>query len=217
MLWSTAQQRLKLPISTNEFIQRYPTLYHVSLASNLEQVQRHGLRSTTALLDLFEIRGQERFTLESCRRPSMVTIKHPVHGEAVLNDQFPLNESVLGRCLVGMTNREWFENLNRRVFLWPDLRRAKRFLEARMASSHKRVILAVQTKDLVELTDSIELSAINSGTAIRNAPPRGKNTFLPLAQYPFEERRRRTGPGRAVAEVTALYAILNRHGFAVLD
>lgn len=198
-----------MPISEDDFIRRYPTLYHVSLASNAEQIRRYGLRSTSALLDLFEITDRRRYTLESCRRPEMVKIGHPIHGEVILNDQAPLNEAVLSRCLVGMTTQEWIMNLNRRVFLWPDLQSAKRFLSARMARNHKRIVLGIQSKDLLRVADSIELSAINSGTALRRAPTRGRETFLRLDQYPFEERRVRYGLKRAVAEITVGYAILD--------
>lgn len=115
----------------------------------------------------------------------MVSIRHPAHGRAILNDQYPLNEAVLSRCLVGMTAQEWFETLNQRVFFWRDIDRTKRFLDARMGRGQKRLVLAIKTSDLLEVSDSIELSPINSGTAVRNGPLRGRETFLPLYRFPF--------------------------------
>ena len=36
-------------------ISRYPTLYHMAEDGSWESIQRHGLLSTSALLDRFEI------------------------------------------------------------------------------------------------------------------------------------------------------------------
>ncbi len=78
-------------------------------------IRQHGLLSTSALLDLFEIDGDLRAALDSARRPESVTIAHPVHGTAVVRDQIPLREGPLAKCLVGMTPVEWYRELNRRV------------------------------------------------------------------------------------------------------
>ena len=53
-------------------------------------VKRHGLRSTSSLLDLFEISGKERAVIETLMRRDSVTITHPVHGQAVIRDQKPI-------------------------------------------------------------------------------------------------------------------------------
>ena len=43
---------------TPEYLaQRWPRLYHMAEAGSWESVKRHGLLSTTALLDLFEVSG----------------------------------------------------------------------------------------------------------------------------------------------------------------
>jgi hypothetical protein len=49
--------------------------------------------------------------------------------------------------------------------------------------------------------DSIRLSPINSGSTIRNPRSRGPQTFVPIADYPFEERRRLRGRSNAIAEL----------------
>jgi hypothetical protein len=54
-----------MPITLEEFIHAYPTLFHVSLARDMGQISRHGLLSTSALLDLCEVNGADRFGL--CR------------------------------------------------------------------------------------------------------------------------------------------------------
>src|SRR5690242_18502139 len=100
-------------------------------SGSLPGIRRHGLLSTSALLDLFEIAGSERYNIESCRRPGSVVISHPVHGQAVIRDQKPMSEEMLRRCLIGLTPRQWFELLNHKVFFWADGDRLQRLLGAR--------------------------------------------------------------------------------------
>jgi hypothetical protein len=42
----------------------YPRLFHMSHSGSWPSIQQHGLLSTTALLDLFEVKGKERESLE---------------------------------------------------------------------------------------------------------------------------------------------------------
>jgi hypothetical protein len=170
---------------------------------------RYGLLSTTALLDLCEIRGEQRHSIESCQRPKAVPISHPVHGEFVINDQAPMNASALSKCLMDLSPQEWCQSLNLRVFLWPTHERLAKHIGAKLAGGRPRLVLAFGTKSLFEVLDfdSFELSPINSGNTMRKAAPRGSTTFLKFSDYPFSERRKSRGPGGAVAEVTYRYAI----------
>ena len=87
-------------------ISRYPTLYHMAEDESWESIRRHGLLSTSALLDRFEVEGGERFAIESTRRPEIVRVDHPEYGTALIRDNKPMQEKSLERCLVGMTPRE---------------------------------------------------------------------------------------------------------------
>ena len=78
-----------MPISQEEFADSYPTLFHISLAQDMGQVMRHGLLSTSALLDRCEVSGEQRFNIENCPRPRSVRVSHSVHGEFLINDQAP--------------------------------------------------------------------------------------------------------------------------------
>jgi hypothetical protein len=80
---------------------RYPRLYHMAEEGSWPSIREHGLLSTTALLDLFEVPDEERYALEACRRPDSVAIHHPVHGTAWIRDNKPINETVLRRTLKG--------------------------------------------------------------------------------------------------------------------
>jgi len=51
------------------------------------------------------------------------------------------------------------------------------------------------------------LTPINTGSTIFNPQPRGAGTFLPIADYPYDEWRRRRGRADAVVELAVDYAV----------
>lgn len=112
-------------------VSRYPALFHMAESGSWESIREHGLLSTTALLDLFEVEGQERLAIESARRPEIVQLEHPEYGVALVRDNKPMQEKALERCLHGMTPREWYEHLNWRVFFWVEQKRLLKLLGAR--------------------------------------------------------------------------------------
>src|SRR5688572_16215597 len=97
------------PLSPAKLASVYPRLYHMAEANSWPSIQRHGLLSTTALLDLFGYTGLEREAIESRRRPKSVAIQHDEFGQAVIRDNIPLTDSALSKCLEEYTNREWYE------------------------------------------------------------------------------------------------------------
>jgi hypothetical protein len=192
-------------MTVDELVTTYPRLYHMAEAGSWEGIRQYGLLSTTALLDLFEVDGDLRATLESARRPESVTITHPVHGAAVVRDQIPLREGPLERCLVGMTPVEWYHELNRRVFFWLDEERVRGLLRGRAYRGRPHDVLTVDTASLVGAhEDEITLAPINTGSTIYNPRPRGVSTFLSIADYPFEDWRRRRSWRKAVTELAVL-------------
>lgn len=103
-------------MTPEEIAESWPRLFHMAEAGSWPAIQRHGLLSTTALLDLFEVDERARAELEAKRRPTSVEIRHAVHGTATIRDNKPINETVLRRTLVGMSEPAWYRTLNVRVF-----------------------------------------------------------------------------------------------------
>lgn len=165
-----------------------------------ESIQRLGLLSTSALLDTFEVEGERRFQIESVRRPEIVAVEHPEHGRALIRDNKPMQERTLERCLTGMTPREWYENLNRKVFFWVDRRRLIKLLGARAYRQRPHLVLELGADELLRRhTEDVTLSAINSGaTFTMNPAPRGPDTFCRIEDHPEK---------RPVVEVTVDYAV----------
>src|SRR4051794_38911413 len=104
-------------MDVDAFIERHPKVFHMAEAGSWEKVRRDGLLSTSALLDLYEVRGDERAAIEAARRPRGVTLRHPSTDEAaVVRDNIPLQEKFLEACLEDMTCEAWYRHLNARVF-----------------------------------------------------------------------------------------------------
>jgi hypothetical protein len=185
-----------------EISKHYPLLYHMAEAGSWDSVSQHGLLSTRRLIDLFEVNGNARDEILRRRRPASVALHHDLHGTAVVRDQIPLSESRLAACLTDMTLEEWLDALNSRVFFWLDEDHLETLLGARAYRDDEHDVITVDAARLVEQhEDRVTLSPINSGATMYTPPPRGRNTFLPIASYPFAERRRTRGLGNAIVEL----------------
>jgi len=197
-----------VPITPDRFVELYPRLYHMAEEGTWESIRERGLLSTSALLDLFEINGNERFVIESQHRSESIVIEHRVHGRAVIRDQKPMRETSLQKCLIDMTPREWYELLNRKVFFWPTRERLLGLLAAKAYRDRTHCVLTIDTQRLFESQlNSIKLSPINSGSTIYNPQPRGRHTFFRPEDYPYEERRKKRGVLNAVAELCVDYGV----------
>lgn len=186
----------------NELSRRYPLLYHMAEAGSWNSISRHGLLSTRSLIDLFEVNDGVRETILRRRRPTSVKLTHDVHGAAVVRDQIPLSESRLAACLTDMTLEEWLDTLNSRVFFWLDEAHLETLLGARAYRDDEHDVITVDSARLLVCHASrVTLSPINSGATMYTPPPRGRGTFLPIASYPFDERRRARGLGNAIVEL----------------
>ena len=165
-----------------------------------ESIQRHGLLSTSALLDRFEIEDAQRFAIESACRPEIVCVEHPEYGTALVRDNKPMQEKALERCLLEMTPREWYEHLNRRVFFWVERKRLLKLLGARAYRDRPHLVLEVETAGLLKRHgERVLLSPINSGATFALGPaPRGPETFRRIAEHP---------DGKPIVEFSVDYSV----------
>jgi hypothetical protein len=179
-------------------------------AGSWRSIKRHGLLSTSALLDLFEVTGEERDLIEGRRRPESVAIRHSLYGTAWIRDNKPINETVLRRTLVGMTEREWYRTLNSRVFFWLSKKRLDRLRHAPAYRNRRHDILTLDTAQLLRRHGTrVELAHLNSGAVHPSANyPRGADTFKPIDQYPWQERLM-IAPSEPIVELTVLHSVVD--------
>ena len=197
-------------VTPDELAKVYPRLYHMAEIGSWESIRRHGLLSTSALLSLYEVQDQDRAAIESAHRPTSVRIEHPERGAAVVRDQIPMRAADLGRCLLdGLTPPQWFAILNSMVFFWVTEERLETLLGARAYRDKSHTVLVLETLSLVrDHAARVRLSPMNSGATLPMAHPRGKATFLPLEEYPFNDRRRRAR-ANAVVELAVMEGVHN--------
>ncbi len=208
-------------MTPEELAKRHPRLYHVTESGAWENICRLGLLATSRLLDVFEITGEARKTLETKRRGQSIMLRHPTWGTAILNDQVPLNEGALSKCLQdALTPVEWLKILNARVFFWTEKKDLDKLLNARLNRTRGREVLVVDTLSLARTySERIEISPINSGVTLRKAALRGKETFSPLLKYSYDEWRGRRGKRDTIKELTVLEHVpdIRQHTIEVIQ
>ncbi|MFH1674682.1 MAG: hypothetical protein ABIF87_14835 [Pseudomonadota bacterium] len=155
---------------------------------NWDSVRKHGLLSTTALLDLFEYKGRDRFEIESQLRLREYCITHPAHGVAFIRDQDPMRDRPgdgvsLEKCLVDVTPQQWFEILNRRTFFWTDLTGLGYMLGAKLYRNKSHYVITVDSRELLRChADKVSLSGMNSGS-LYGQKKRSADTFKPISEH----------------------------------
>ena len=166
-------------------VAKFPRLYHMAQDGSWPSIAAHGLLSTSALLDLYGVLGEERATIESAWRPASVALSQPSLGPVVIRDQRPLRPDLLARCLTdGMTPAQWYGLLNARVFFWVSEDNLRVLRNAVAYRDDPQSILVVDTATLLERhLDAIQLSSINSGSILRGGAARGSRTFRSVEEH----------------------------------
>lgn len=179
-------------VTPEELAQTYPRLYHMADAQSWESIQKHGLLSTSSLLDLFEVKGHEREEIEIRRRPESVPIVHKKYGRAVVRGNNPIIESKLRAALKGCTLEQWYRLLNKHAFFWLTPERLKTLLCARAYRDDPHAVLTLDTLPFLRrYEERIVLSPMNSGNTQPIAHERSPGTFKKMRDYPFHERAHR--------------------------
>lgn len=176
-----------------EIVSIHPHLYHMAEEGSWQSIKQNGLLSTTALLDLYEIEGEEREIIEGRRRPVSVSVNRTGLGMAVIRDQKPLSDASLTKALEnGLTPTDWYRLLNGKTFFWFKKSRLETFLCAGNYAGTYHEVLIVDTESLVKQhINRITLSPMNSGCSIPFVHKRGLSTFRRISDYPYANRKSR--------------------------
>lgn len=176
-----------------DFFSLHPKLYHMAWEGAWPSIAKNGLLSTEALLDLFAYSGKARTDILAEHRAECVAISHPEHGEAVIRDQKPMNDTKLSRCLTGgMTPADWYRLLNGKVFFWTTPERLFKLVCAGPYRQHKHCILTLDTRKLVaDYKQQITFAPINTGATFTDGTPRGRETFTRFEEFPYDAYRRK--------------------------
>ena len=115
-----------------KILTQHPLLYHMAEAGAWENIQRHGLLSTTALLTLFDVSEPRRSAIGSWYRKRREVICHSDYGCAAIRDQTPMPPGKLGLALTDMDPSEWYKLLNGKVFFLVDRKSAEIIFEGQI-------------------------------------------------------------------------------------
>ena len=204
-----------------ELADRFPRLYHVTEPGAAASVRRLGLLTARDACALFEVGAHETRRLTERRRPDPVPITHPDHGRLVINDNRPLSEVALAKCLDdGLTPADWLRILNGMVFFWPDADGVRSLLNARINRDRARDVLVFDTASLAAAhRDAVHLSPINSGSTIRKPARRGLATFSRAIDHDYRDWRRLRGGSDRVREIAVRGSVRDAgdHLVEVLD
>jgi hypothetical protein len=198
-------------MTPEELAERHPKLYHVTTPGAWESIQKLGLRSTSNLLELFDVDDVLRTEVETKRRKNEVPIEHPKYGKVIINDNMPLSEKALSQCLDDhLLPSDWLRILNSRVFFWASEERLNGLLNARFNRNRAREVIIVDTLSLTRAhAQHIDLCPINSGSTIRKPSRRGLSTFTPMIKHSFNDWRKLRGGRDEIQEVTVIGQVLD--------
>jgi hypothetical protein len=188
-----------------DFVRRYPSLYHMAEIGTWPSIEKHGLLSTSASLDRLGIKGSARVRFERAHRGEKVALRSDGF-EVVLRDQKPMPPARIAKALTdGTTPEQWYRFLNGKVFLWAEEHRLLGLLSARPYRHLVHDVLTLDTNRLVDAyLNRISVCRMNSGNTFPYWHSRGRNDFMSIAAYPVTA----TGaPFKPVVEVVVEYAI----------
>jgi hypothetical protein len=182
----------------------------VAVLGSWPSIRAHGLRSTTALLDLFEVAEAERAAIETRHRPEYVAISHPKYGRAWIRDQKPIDDAGLRRALsdTHLSNSDWYRLLNRNVFFWLTKERLHRMMSASAYRLSRHTVITIDTAALLGAhLEDVTLTNMNSGATKPMPHPRGPNTFKRLSDFPYDQIRTHRRPTDVIVELAVDYAV----------
>lgn len=188
-------------------IHRYPYLYHMAERESWPSIRRHGLLSTTALLDRHGINGKQRLQFEEAHRPEKVPLVVDKTQTVILRDQKPMSDDRLEMCLQeGLTPRDWYKLLNGMVFFWVSEQRLLRLLNARAYRNDEHDVIKLRSGPLIQAHfEKIRLCHMNSGNTWPYPHKRGKHVFQKIEQYPAHPRTK--VPLKEVVELVVDYGL----------
>ncbi len=187
-------------MTPTELAALHPRLYHLAAPGTHERVVHEGLLCAADIVERLGIEGDERVRLLERRRDAQAVL---ADGRYTLNDNLPLTEAALERCLDdGLAPADWLRALNARTWFWPSERRLGTLMGARTNRGREREVIVFDTLMLVRAhAERVRLSPINGGSTIRRPARRGLATYAPLGAHDYPTWRRLRGRLDTIAEV----------------
>jgi len=201
-------------MTVDEFISanQCKVLYHMSEKGSWPNIQKLGLWSTSALLDICGYTGDKRAEIETQLRRNKVKVKHPTHGILVIRDQAPMldwpEQGIYLDALLedNVTRQEWLRLLSGKVFFWTNRYELNKMLCAWQYRGTAQWVITVDTRALLEQYASKAYVSDQNTGSLYSGRKRGPSTFVPLVKSPVKSN---------IIELAIDYGIPNISDFAI--
>ena len=163
--------------TNNIFCSKFPIVWHVAHAANVDGILRNGFMSTTRILELGQMKS-------NVYRNENSLVQTGEYGEIKIRDQKPMPPNALAHCLTqGLTPEKWYEILNSKIFFWVSEKKALTFQNAYSKDNQPQVVLGFCTQSILRDYENIAfLTPINTG-ATNGYGKRGIQTFHPITSW----------------------------------
>jgi hypothetical protein len=181
-----------------KLFETYPYIYHMAERETWGSIRERGLLSTSAVLNLFGLKGNARRKFESEHRLEMLSVLPGEPNQIRLRDQKPMAPGRLRQALIdGTTPEQWYQLINGKVFFWAERHRLIRLLNSYGDEEHD--VLTIDTRSLVNAhLKKVWLCHMNSGNTWPIPHRRGIDIFQRIQDYPTKKNGK---PLKTVVEV----------------
>lgn len=192
-----------------QLVETYPRLFHMAWEGSWPNIQKHGLLSTRALLELYEVDEGDAERIVREHRSHWIGVEKDGLPRAVVRDQKPMSDEGVRRALgADACLGDWYSLLNSMVFFWPTKKRLITMMNAGAYRGMRHDLIIVDTEKLIGLKQQyIRLSTMNSGATKPYPHPRSMDMFMKFEDYPFDELMRKKRVEGAVAEVCVIHGV----------
>lgn len=205
-------------MDANKFVDLYPRLYHMAQGGAWPSIQRHGLLSTSAIVDLYNVDSSLRVAIATNVRRESVSLTDPDLGTMTIRDQRPMK--FLDECLEpGASRLAFLSAINTRIFFFPGNSGLYRLMGAKLYRDLPQTVIEFDTRAVVEAFGHVaELAPYNTGSMhVPTAPIRSAAVFKPISEYPYDfwEKKRRHSSTEPVSEFTLPYSMPQAEEFVL--
>jgi hypothetical protein len=196
-------------VDADQLTELHPVVYHMAEDGSWPSILERGLLSAQAIIDLYQPDDGDKTEILATVRRRKITLTRDGLPDITIRDQLPAK--FLSACMnEGVSPKEYLDALNSRVFFWVSVQRLKTLLHARHYRNLRHTVLHVDTAALLRAySGRVQLAPYNTGSMhVPNAPKRGPDVFMDLADYPYDDWVRRRGrSGDPIVELTIDYAV----------
>lgn len=191
-------------MSAEELALLHPQLFHITTASAIPSIKKHGLLAA-AHLELLKAPEQRRDILDRhcCQTSMRFGYRNALSASDA--DQMHHGGSPQARLARKARLSDWTRALDNRVYFWVNEANMRRHVNACTKDGGDHVVLVFDTLSLVKWNlKQVELSPINSGSTVLRSSWSKERLFTPVQSLSYRAWQRRRGGRDHIKELAVL-------------